>query len=91
LLGTAFGPEGPLLEHGRMGIGDNITQEATRIIVGVQVFAVGIELPKKYMKGHWRSIGVLLRPAMATGWIISALIIYFILQTKFTTALITSA
>jgi len=33
---------------------DNITQEMTRVMVGVQVFAVGVELPKAYFSRHWK-------------------------------------
>jgi NhaP-type Na+/H+ or K+/H+ antiporter len=70
---------------------DNITQELSRIIVGVQVFAVGVELPKKYVSLHKKSLTILLLPNMALGWIISAAIIYLVLGTSLSTALIIAA
>jgi sodium/hydrogen antiporter len=92
LVGIIFGPRGvAILDPETWGWQDDITQELTRIIVGVQVFAVGIELPKKWLSRHWRSVAMMLGPIMAFGWLVSALIIYLILQTKFTTALIIGA
>ena len=70
---------------------DNITQELTRVIVGLQVFVVGIELPRRWLKRHWKSVLVLLGPVMSFGWLVSAVIIYFVLQVEFTTALIIGA
>lgn len=43
---------------------DNITLEFTRIVIAVGVFAVGVELPKKYMYRHWKSLFFLLVPVM---------------------------
>ena len=92
LVGIIFGPKGiDALDPLRWGFEDNITQEITRIIVGVQVFAVAIELPNKYIKEHWKSIALLLGPVMTFGWIISALIIWLLLDTTVTTALICAA
>lgn len=92
LVGISFGPRGAtVLDPFTWGWEDPITQELTRIIVGVQVFAVGIDLPSKYMKKHWKSIAVLIGPNMIVGWVVSALIIYFVLQTSFTTSLIVAA
>ena len=42
------------------GWGDDVVQEVTRVIVGIQVFATAIELPKYYFHRHWRSVGMLL-------------------------------
>lgn len=43
-------------ELGGWGWGDEVVQEATRVIVGIQVFAVGVELPKFYARRHWRYV-----------------------------------
>jgi NhaP-type Na+/H+ or K+/H+ antiporter len=93
LAGISFGPRGaPILDPiDRWGWEDNITQELARVITGVQCFAVGIELPAKYMKSHWKSIGLLLGPNMMAGWIISAVTVHFVLKTSWTTALIVAA
>ena len=42
------------------GWGDDVVQEVTRVIVGIQVFATAVELPKYYFHRHWRSVGILL-------------------------------
>ena len=41
------------------------------MIVGIQVFAVGVELPKHYASKHWRSVLMLLGPVMTAGWLVS--------------------
>lgn len=55
LVGIIFGPRclGVFVPQG-WDWEDNITQEMTRVIVGVQVFAVGVELPKAYFSRHWK-------------------------------------
>lgn len=63
------------------GNSDYITLELSRIVLIVQVFAVGVELPKKYMLRHWRSVAFLLVPVMSFGWIISGLIIWGLVPT----------
>ncbi|KAI0299685.1 Sodium/hydrogen exchanger family-domain-containing protein [Multifurca ochricompacta] len=55
---------------------NNITIEFTRIVIAIGVFAVGVELPKKYMYRHWRSLFFLLVPVMTWGWFVSAALIY---------------
>ena len=70
---------------------DNITQETARIIVGLQVFTVGVELPKMYLNRHGKSVAMMLGPVMTFSWLITALFVYLVLHTKFTTALIVSA
>lgn len=92
LVGIVFGPLGAgVLNPKKWGWEDNITQEATRVIVGVQVFVVGVELPKAYFSRHWKSVGMMLGPVMTFSWLITALLIFLLLKTKFTTALIISA
>lgn len=92
IIGIIFGPKGVnSLNPQQWGWEDNITQEVTRMVCGVQVFAVAIELPQRYMKTHLSSVAMLLGPVMAFGWIVTALIVYLVLGTKFTTALIVAA
>jgi NhaP-type Na+/H+ or K+/H+ antiporter len=92
LVGIMFGPKGiGLLDPTTWGLADNITQEATRIIVGVQVFAVGVELPKAYFARHWKSVAMLLGPVMTFSWLMTALFVYLLVKTDFSTALVISA
>lgn len=55
---------------------DNITLEISRIVLVVQIFAVAVELPKKYMLKHWVSVVLLLFPVMTFGWLISSVFIW---------------
>ncbi|PQE29877.1 na(+) h(+) antiporter 2 protein [Rutstroemia sp. NJR-2017a WRK4] len=73
------------------GMDDIIMQEITRVIVGLQCFVVGIELPKHYFHRHWRSVLALLGPVMTLSWSITALFAYFIFKTSIPTALIIGA
>ena len=95
LIGITFGPRGfNLLNPTKWGIKDNITQEATRVIVSLQVFSVGVELPRKYFsqRGHAASVAMMLGPVMAFSWLITAFFVWAVLRgTSFTTALIISA
>ncbi|EME46457.1 hypothetical protein DOTSEDRAFT_70456 [Dothistroma septosporum NZE10] len=76
--------------HG-WGWGDNVIQEATRVIVGIQVFAVGVELPKYYASRHWRSVAMMLGPVMAVGWLICAFLCWLIFRTDIPTAMVIAA
>lgn len=94
LLGIAFGPKGAkFLNPRRWGIVDSVTQEATRVIVGLQVFTVGVELPKNYLskKDHAISVAMMLGPVMTFSWLITAGFVYWILHINFRTALIIAA
>ena len=74
LLGIILGPRGLKIlvpntrgangTYAGWGWGDDIVQEITRIIVGIQVFATAVELPKYYFHRHWRSVGMLLGDLM---------------------------
>ena len=92
LLGIVIGPKGTqTLSPRNQFLDDGFTQEVTRIIVGVQVFAVGIELPKAYLSRHWKSVGMMLGPVMTFSFLITALFVYLILRLPVTTCLIISA
>lgn len=55
LTGIMFGPKViGALDPMRWGFNDIFMQEFTRIIVGLQVFAVGLELPRRFFSRHWQ-------------------------------------
>ncbi|KAE8442860.1 hypothetical protein EG329_002602 [Mollisiaceae sp. DMI_Dod_QoI] len=70
---------------------DDIVQEITRVVVAIQCFAVGIELPKEYFKRHWKSVLYFLGPIMAFSWAITSLFAYLIFKTSVPAALIIGA
>ncbi|OBZ84443.1 putative Na(+)/H(+) antiporter C3A11.09 [Choanephora cucurbitarum] len=57
---------------------DEITKELTRCILAIQVMAVGIELPKHYMKKEWLTMFMLLIPIMVFMWLVSGLFIWWL-------------
>ncbi|KAI7858463.1 Cation/H+ exchanger, partial [Circinella umbellata] len=59
---------------------DEITKQLTRCIIAIQVMAVGIELPKHYLKKEWLTMFILLFPVMLFMWLISGLFIYLLLE-----------
>ncbi|KAF7902507.1 hypothetical protein EAF00_002410 [Botryotinia globosa] len=92
LFGIILGPYVlKVLTPEEWGFDDEIMQEITRVIVGIQCFAVGLELPKHYFKRHWKSVLYLLGPVMSFSWAITSLFAYFIFQTTVPTALIVGA
>lgn len=77
ICGVIFGPHAAnLIDPGTWGNTDQITLEFSRIVLVVQCFAVGVELPKYYMEKHWRSVVFLLVPVMTFGYLITSLFIW---------------
>jgi NhaP-type Na+/H+ or K+/H+ antiporter len=78
ICGIIFGPHAAnLIDPGTWGNTDKITLELSRIVLVVQCFAIGVELPKAYMERHWRSVAFLLVPVMTFGWLITSLFIWW--------------
>ncbi|EON69777.1 hypothetical protein W97_09040 [Coniosporium apollinis CBS 100218] len=81
ICGIIFGPHAANLINPRTwGNTDLITFEFSRIVLVVQCFAVGVELPKSYMERHWKSVTLLLVPVMTFGWLITSLFIWWMLK-----------
>lgn len=78
LCGVIFGPHAAnLIDPKSWGNVDITTIEFSRLVLVVQCFAVGVELPKFYMEKHWRSVVFLLIPVMTFGWLITSLVIWW--------------
>lgn len=92
LFGIIVGPRGiGVLTPYKWGFSDDVVHEFTRIIVGVQCFAVGLELPSGYFTRTWKSVATMLGPVMTFGWVVCAAIIAILFDTDVPTALIISA
>jgi hypothetical protein len=48
-------------------VANEITLEVTRVVLAIGVFAIGVELPKQYLKKHWRSLAMMIGPGMVVG------------------------
>lgn len=71
---------------------DYITLEICRIVLCIQIVAVAVELPRKYMKKHWVSVAILLLPVMTVGWLVVGLFIWVLIpHFDFPSALLVSA
>ena len=80
IVGIIFGPVAlNLFNPFTWGNTDQITLELSRVVLIVQVFAVGVELPKSYMWRHGRSLFLLLGPVMTYGWLVSSAFIYWLI------------
>ncbi|KAI1469382.1 alkali metal cation/H+ antiporter Nha1 C terminus-domain-containing protein [Daldinia caldariorum] len=78
VCGVIFGPHAAnLIDPASWGNVDEITLEFSRIVLVVQCFAVGVELPRYYMEKHWKSVVFLLLPVMTFGWLITSLIVWW--------------
>ncbi|KAF2736555.1 hypothetical protein EJ04DRAFT_432833 [Polyplosphaeria fusca] len=78
ICGIIFGPHAAdLINPLEWGNTDLITLEFARIVLVVQCFAVGVELPRAYMEKHWKSVTLLLIPVMTFGWLITSLFIWW--------------
>jgi sodium/hydrogen antiporter len=77
VLGTAFGVIlGPHVlnifdPRSWTGVTDILTREIMRIVLGTGLFAIGVELPKRYMAEHAKSLLIMVVPTMAFGWLVS--------------------
>ncbi|ORY68488.1 putative Na+/H+ antiporter CNH1 [Pseudomassariella vexata] len=80
LCGLFFGPHAAnLIDPQSWGNVDEVTLEFSRIVLVVQCFAVGVELPKFYMEKHWKSVILLLLPVMTFGWLITSLFVWWLI------------
>ncbi|KAL1887701.1 Na+/H+ antiporter [Sporothrix stenoceras] len=80
LCGLIFGPHAAdLIDPASWGSVDIVTIEFSRIVLVVQCFAVGVELPKFYMERHWKSVIFLLVPVMTFGWLITSLFVWWMI------------
>ena len=54
------------------GVTDVLTREIMRVVLATGLFAIGVELPKRYMAEHAKSLLIMVVPTMAFGWLVSA-------------------
>ncbi|KAL8994624.1 MAG: hypothetical protein Q9188_007015 [Gyalolechia gomerana] len=81
ICGIVFGPHAAnIFNPISWGNSDQITIECSRVVLVVQCFAVGVELPKAYMERHWKSVLLLLVPVMTYGWLATSLFIWWMVE-----------
>lgn len=79
LFGIAFGPHGFNILEPITSVGESekfiYLQEFARVIIALQVMAVGITLPGSFIKSNKKSILMMLGPVMLVMWLVSAICI----------------
>lgn len=94
LFGILVGPKGlAFLKPYDWGFNDDVIQEFTRLIAGIQCFAVGLELPQNYFSkgGKWKTVATLLGPVMTFSWLICTGFIVLLFKTDIPSAMVISA
>lgn len=90
LCGIIFGPLcANFVDVSHWGNEALITKEFSRIVIGIQVMAAGVALPKKYLYKELKSILVLLGPVMIWMWLSSGLFVWALIpELNFVTTLL---
>lgn len=98
ILGTSFGiilgPHvlGIFDPRSWTQVTDVLTREIMRIVLATGLFAIGVELPKRYMADHAKSLLIMVVPTMAFGWLVSATFIHVLFpKLDFVSSLVISA
>jgi NhaP-type Na+/H+ or K+/H+ antiporter len=81
LAGVTFSPHAtnlirPLQYAGSQENLNTITLCFSRLVLGVQLVLAGVQLPSRYLQKEWKSLAILLGPAMTSMWTISSVLIW---------------
>lgn len=76
LIGIIFGPKAASLMN-PLGWHDfnTVLLEFSRLVLAIQSFGNAIELPKRYLERHWKSIAYILGPILAISWLITTCLV----------------
>lgn len=55
---------------------NSINVDLTRLVLGIQLFITGVQLPQGYLKQEWKSIAIMIGPNMVLMWLITSLIVW---------------
>jgi NhaP-type Na+/H+ or K+/H+ antiporter len=77
ICGILFGPIcAHFIDVHTWGNEEEITHQLTRFVIGIQVMATGVALPRAYLRRELASILILLGPVMIYMWLISGLLVW---------------
>ncbi|MEA5565290.1 cation:proton antiporter [Anabaena sp. UHCC 0399] len=93
LLGLLLGPIGlGLVNPNGWGIAqEKLLEEAARFTLAIGLMGVALRLPKNYVFRNWQPLAILLGLVMPMMWVISGLIVYWILKIPFWEAMLVGA
>lgn len=84
LTGIIIGPEVfNFIDLNDFGEKSIILEEAARITLGIGLISVALRIPKAFPKRHWKELITLIGLAMILMWLISTIVIFFILGIPF--------
>lgn len=70
---------------------ETFIEEAARLTLAIGLMGVALRLPKGYVPRNWRPLAVVLGPVMLLMWVISGLLVYWILGLPFWVAMLIGA
>ncbi|MFE4104722.1 cation:proton antiporter domain-containing protein [Almyronema epifaneia] len=93
LLGIALGPVAlHWIDPNQWGLAqEHILEQTARLTMAIGLMGVALRLPQNYFWHHWRGLVVLLGIVMPLMWVISGLLVYFILGLPFWQAMMIGA
>lgn len=96
LVGAAFSQGANFIRPQEYATGEfgvtTINLEFTRLVLSVQVFLAGVQLPARYVRQKWRPLLLILGPGMTLMWLMSSLLIWGLSKrTSFVESLIVGA
>ncbi|KAJ3023188.1 hypothetical protein HKX48_003966 [Thoreauomyces humboldtii] len=93
LVGIAIGPIGVNLLNPQQGLTNphRTTLYFTEFVIAIQVMAAAIALPRKFWRDKAGSLALLFGPVMIWMWLVSALLLWLILQLTWSQSMILAA
>lgn len=82
LAGVAFSPVASNLirpleyANGSQENLNTVTLYFSRLVLGVQLVLVGVQLPSRYLKRQWKPLSLLLGPVMTAMWLVTSLLVW---------------
>ncbi|HEY9737250.1 MAG TPA: cation:proton antiporter, partial [Trichocoleus sp.] len=70
---------------------DGILEQGARVGIAIQLMAVALRIPRKYPFEQWRVLAVLLGLVMPLMWLVSGLLVYWIVGLPFGVAMLVGA
>lgn len=72
-----------VIDPREMGNRSSIMESAARLILAVGLFSVTLRIPRDYPRNNWRQMLTLIGLSMILMWIISSLLVFFIIGVPF--------
>ncbi|WP_219855931.1 cation:proton antiporter domain-containing protein [Pontibacter mangrovi] len=84
LFGILIGPAFlGIIDLTELGDKSTILESAAHLVLGVGLVGVALRIPTAYLRQNWRQMAILVGGSMVLMWVISTMLIYFVLGTSF--------